>query len=236
MAQFPDAIYTPRTMVNRAGATYDPLRTKDIYAEDFNKDRDEIVAIETELGENPKGAFASVKAWLTDLSGDISDILSTLSTIFSSPTITNQNADTDGVSFNNNPNIKFSDNGSDISINIWTRSQSIVNLSTSDVAIFNSAAWPRGICFFNLNTKDAHNCSFLISRGYQAGVGYIFGCLALANCTVSKTSEGVITITNIGDGKTYTISCAYSSTGLGYIKCSSLMTGTTILKNFFLTM
>lgn len=46
MADFPDAIYNPRTMVNRDGVEYDEERTKDIYAEDFNLDRDEIVAIE----------------------------------------------------------------------------------------------------------------------------------------------------------------------------------------------
>lgn len=52
-------------MVNRAGVSYDAARTKDIYAEDFNKDRDEIVAIENELGANPKGAYDDVSARLT---------------------------------------------------------------------------------------------------------------------------------------------------------------------------
>jgi hypothetical protein len=46
MADFPDSIYSPRTMVNRTGQVYDADKTKVIYAEDFNKDRDEIVAIE----------------------------------------------------------------------------------------------------------------------------------------------------------------------------------------------
>lgn len=68
-AQFPDAIYTPRTMVNRTGVTYDAARTKDIYAEDFNKDRDEIVAIETILGTNPEGAYDTVDERIAALEG-----------------------------------------------------------------------------------------------------------------------------------------------------------------------
>jgi hypothetical protein len=54
MAQYPNAIYTPRTMANRPGVVYDAAKTKVIFAEDFNKDRDEIVAIENALGVNLK--------------------------------------------------------------------------------------------------------------------------------------------------------------------------------------
>jgi hypothetical protein len=50
MADFPDAITSPRTMANRPNVVYDSSKTKVIYAEDFNKDRAEIVAIETALG------------------------------------------------------------------------------------------------------------------------------------------------------------------------------------------
>lgn len=67
MATFPGAIATFRTMVNRVGVLYDALKTKVIYAEDLNKERDEIVAIETELGVNPKGAYASIAAYLSKL-------------------------------------------------------------------------------------------------------------------------------------------------------------------------
>jgi len=54
-------------MVNRAGVEYDEARTKDIYAEDFNLDRDEIVAIETILGTNPEGDFDTVVERLDDI-------------------------------------------------------------------------------------------------------------------------------------------------------------------------
>lgn len=67
MADYPAAITTPRTMVNRPGVGYDALKTKVIYAEDFNKDRAEIVAIETELGTNPKGDFADVAERLDNM-------------------------------------------------------------------------------------------------------------------------------------------------------------------------
>jgi len=66
-AQYPDAVYTPRTMANRAGVTYDANKTKVIYAEDLNKDRDEIVAIEDTLGLNPNGDDADVVARLNRL-------------------------------------------------------------------------------------------------------------------------------------------------------------------------
>lgn len=63
-SQYPAAIYTPRTMVNRPGTVYDAAQTKRIYAEDFNKDREEIVAIENTLGLNPEGAETDVAARL----------------------------------------------------------------------------------------------------------------------------------------------------------------------------
>jgi hypothetical protein len=68
MSDFPAAITSPRTIANRAGVEYDPDNTKTLYAEDIQKINAEIVAIETALGTTPKGAYATVKAWLTALS------------------------------------------------------------------------------------------------------------------------------------------------------------------------
>lgn len=79
MANFPDSIYSPRTMVNRTGVVYDKDKTKVIYAEDFNKDRAEIVAIENTLGLNPEGTFTSVADRLDDIEASIpTDALSDL--------------------------------------------------------------------------------------------------------------------------------------------------------------
>lgn len=67
MADFPTAVTTPRTISNRPGVVFDADDPKTFFAEDLNKANDEIVALETELGTTPKGAYATVKAWLTDL-------------------------------------------------------------------------------------------------------------------------------------------------------------------------
>jgi hypothetical protein len=70
-AQYPGAIYTPTTKTNRPGVVYDPTKTKVIFAEDFNNDRNEIVAVENELGLNPSGAYDTVDARLSAINGAI---------------------------------------------------------------------------------------------------------------------------------------------------------------------
>ena len=72
MADFPGAIFTPRTTSNLPGVVYDPTKTKEVFAEDYSKPAAEVVAIETTLGVNPQGAYATVKAWLTALAGALS--------------------------------------------------------------------------------------------------------------------------------------------------------------------
>jgi len=76
MADYPDEIFTPRAVVNLPGEVYDPDKTQRLYAEDINNPNAEIVAIEEELGVNAKGAYSSVKAWLTALASAISVIVS----------------------------------------------------------------------------------------------------------------------------------------------------------------
>ena len=67
MATYPGAIYAPRTKNNKSGVVYTPANLTTLYAEDVVYDDAEIVAIETELGTNPKGIYASVKANLEAL-------------------------------------------------------------------------------------------------------------------------------------------------------------------------
>lgn len=67
MTEYPGAIYAPRAKENKAGISYDAAKKTIGYAEDITKLDDEVVAVETELGTNPKGAFASVKARLEAL-------------------------------------------------------------------------------------------------------------------------------------------------------------------------
>ncbi len=72
MTAFPGGVYSPRLKENKAGIAYDAAKKTIGYAEDITKLDDEVVAIETELGVNPKGIFASVRAWLDVLYAHIS--------------------------------------------------------------------------------------------------------------------------------------------------------------------
>ena len=67
MATYPGGIYSPRTKNNKDGVVYTPANLTTLYAEDVVYDDAEIVAIETELGTNPKGAKADVKTRLDDV-------------------------------------------------------------------------------------------------------------------------------------------------------------------------
>lgn len=56
MAEYPGGVYSPRTKENKPGITYDEASTKICFAEDVVFLDDEVVAIETELGLDPKGS------------------------------------------------------------------------------------------------------------------------------------------------------------------------------------
>jgi len=66
MAEYPSGVYDPRTKENKDGVVYNPANTTVGYAEDTTKLDDEVVAIETELGTDPKGAKTDVKTRLDD--------------------------------------------------------------------------------------------------------------------------------------------------------------------------
>ena len=67
MASYPGATYSPREKENKSGVVYDPLKKTVIFVEDLSNLDAEVVAIETELGTNPKGAKADVKTRLDDV-------------------------------------------------------------------------------------------------------------------------------------------------------------------------
>lgn len=73
---YPDDIFSPRAKANKAGENYDPTKSTMLYAPDVSELDDEVVAIETELGANPKGAKANVKTRLDDVDTDIASKLS----------------------------------------------------------------------------------------------------------------------------------------------------------------
>jgi len=72
MASYPNSIYNPVTKENKNGVEYDPLKTTVGFAEDFNYPNSEIVAIEAELGTNPKGDHADIKSRIA--AGEIRDL------------------------------------------------------------------------------------------------------------------------------------------------------------------
>jgi hypothetical protein len=60
MADFPNAIFEPRTTENKDDAPYVPEETTKAFAEDYSLPAAEIVAIEETLGINPEGEFETV--------------------------------------------------------------------------------------------------------------------------------------------------------------------------------
>lgn len=60
MADYPDSIYSPRTRENKSGVEYDVDKKTVLFVEDIDKGDDETVAIETELGTDPKSGFSDV--------------------------------------------------------------------------------------------------------------------------------------------------------------------------------
>lgn len=72
MAQYPNSLFTPRTVANRAGVSYDAAKTKVFYAEDLNTPNGEIVAIQETLGLNPEGTYTSVVDRLDDVDAQLS--------------------------------------------------------------------------------------------------------------------------------------------------------------------
>lgn len=71
MADFPGSIFDPREVENLPGISYDAAKTKVLYAEDLNAATAEIVAVEETLGENPQGAFSTVRDWLDSIAAFI---------------------------------------------------------------------------------------------------------------------------------------------------------------------
>ena len=63
-AEYPSGVYSPRTKENKSGVVYAADKKTVTFAEDITKLDDEVVAIETELGANPRGDQATVKARL----------------------------------------------------------------------------------------------------------------------------------------------------------------------------
>ena len=64
---YPASNYDPREKENKSGVTYTPANKTVGYADDVFRLDGEVKAIQQELGINPRGAYATVKAWLSAL-------------------------------------------------------------------------------------------------------------------------------------------------------------------------
>jgi len=107
MSDYPNGVYSPRTKANKLGVVYDETKSTQLFAEDITKLDDEVVAIETELGENPKGIYATVAANLVALWSAISSFATSFLELTDAPSsYTDQagkvvavNAEEDGLEF-----------------------------------------------------------------------------------------------------------------------------------------
>lgn len=72
MASYPDGVYSPRAKENKPGVVYDSAKKTVAFVEDVTKLDDEVVAIETELGANPKGVATDVAERLDNLEASCS--------------------------------------------------------------------------------------------------------------------------------------------------------------------
>ena len=71
MADYPAGIYNPRAKENKPSVVYAPTKKTVQFAEDIVGLDDEVVAIETELGANPRGGSADVAVRLADIEASI---------------------------------------------------------------------------------------------------------------------------------------------------------------------
>jgi hypothetical protein len=100
------------------------------------------------------------------------------------------------------------------------------NLSTTAWACAGDAGLTVGIFNFVLKNIDDDIATFTIHAGVEQGVTLKYTAVGGANCSISEGSEGVFSITGLGDGRTYTLQFATGSGKLS-LKASTTATGTT---------
>jgi len=70
-AEYPEAVYNPRTKENKADVVYTPAKTTTGYVEDITKLDAEVVAIQTALGTEDKWNFDTIWEWLQSLATNL---------------------------------------------------------------------------------------------------------------------------------------------------------------------
>lgn len=67
MASYPNTIFEPRVVENLEGIEYNADDKKTLFAEDYNRSNDEILAIEQTLGTQVNGSFETLAARISEL-------------------------------------------------------------------------------------------------------------------------------------------------------------------------
>lgn len=117
---------------------------------------------------------------------------------------------------------------------IVARSESFTDLGTTPQSLHGGVRLGVGFRMdCTLQTPAAHHATFTIYGGFQSGVAFLFSGVQGANCTLTETTDGNFEVTNVGDGRTYTLNVDTGS-GTATLKADATVSGTTTLHYFLL--
>lgn len=102
------------------------------------------------------------------------------------------------------------------------------NLSTSGWSVGNAQEFGTSALTIFIINVDGDVCTFNVNTGIENGSSHRFTHSSPANCSVSEGSEGVFSITGLGDSRTYTLAFS-TSTAAATLSASSTATGDTTL-------
>ena len=234
MSSYPAAIYAPRTMVNRVGVVYDVLKTKVIYAEDLNKDRDELVAIETALGINLSkvAVLAGVAGGQTFKGGSaVADVLKLQGTsgngTLTSPAVqclVGNNGATVACTVLNNGNVGIGTTGPGAQLDISKSSGYATLRLTGNVTSDNDVG---DIDFYNAAAGGSHAYFYTQRTGANNSIGFAWQVSNAGNpgnaMYIQPDGDVIVSAGNVGIGIT-------SPTAVLHLKAGTATASTAPLK------
>ena len=168
-AEFPDAIVNYRAKANKSGVVYDAGKPTVGFAEDFEKLEEEVVSVETILGTNPEGIYATVKAWLT-----------ALTSLLGAHKTQHQNGGTDEISVAGLSGL-LDDGQTPLTHNTSHKAGGSDELTANDIEI------PKAICFFIDGGGSA------ITTGIKGVIAIPFKC-EIVSVTMMTDQSGSIVV------------------------------------------
>ena len=167
-AEFPDAIVSYRAKANKSGVVYDAGKPTVGFAEDFEKLEEEVVSVETILGTNPEGIYATVKAWLT-----------ALTSLLGAHKTQHQNGGTDEISVAGLSGL-LDDGQTPLTHNTSHKAGGSDELTANDIEI------PKAICFFIDGGGSA------ITTGIKGAIRIPFKCEILSVSLLGDQSGSIV--------------------------------------------